>query len=188
MWSWFRDQDVQEPCLAAGQAQVLNPCHHLQITLWSHSTPFFHLFISSIISSPFHHLPIILSSFWRQALSKLSQLVIKLLSNCHQAIVKLSSGEFSGGWCQDGWEGAPGGHLRGTWARVGRSRREAPHCLSVPHYSLLGYCFSRLCEHNIHNLHGHVSHVRWIKTCSCDTHDQTGLMDCRSKVTIFLLC
>ena len=117
MWSWFRDQDVQEPCLAAGQAQVLNPCHHLQITLWSHSTPFFHLFISSIISSPFHHLPIILSSFWRQTLSKLSQLVINLLSNCHQAIVKLSSGEFSGGWCQDGWEGAPGGHL-GTCGQI----------------------------------------------------------------------
>ena len=95
-------------------------------------------------------------------------------------------GGLMAGWFV-GWEGTPGGHLRGTWARVGRSRREAPHCLSVPHYSLLGYCFSRLCEHNIHNLHrlANVSHVRWIKTCSCDTHDQTGLMDCRSKVTIF---
>ena len=62
----------------------------------------------------------------------------------------------------------------GTWARVGRSRREAPHCLSVPHFSLLGFCSSRLCEHNIHNLHGlaNVSHMRQIKT---------GLVDCRSK-------
>ena len=89
-----------------------------------------------------------------------------------------------------GWEGAPGGHLGGTWARVGWSRREAPHCLSVPHNSLLGYCSSRLFEHNIHNLQGlaNVSHMRQIKTCFCDTHDQTGLVDCRSKGIIFLLC
>ena len=46
---------------------------------------------------PFHHLPIKLSStsLCSQALSKLSQLVIKLLSNCHQAIVELSSGSSS---------------------------------------------------------------------------------------------
>ena len=41
---------------------------------------------------PFHHLPIKLSSFCSQTLSNLYQLVIKLLSNCHQAIVELSSG------------------------------------------------------------------------------------------------
>ena len=78
------------------------------------------------------------------------------------------------GWLRGGTWGAPEGHLGGTWARVGRSRREAPHCLSVPHFSLLGYCSSRLCEHNIHNLHGlaNVSHMRQIKT---------GLVDCRSK-------
>ena len=41
---------------------------------------------------PFHHLPIKPSLFCSQALSKLSQLVIKLLSNCHQSIIELSSG------------------------------------------------------------------------------------------------
>ena len=67
-----------------------SPSDHLVIT-FNALLSFVHILQ---IFPPFHHLPIKLSStsFCSQALSRLSQLVIKLLSNCHQAIVELSSG------------------------------------------------------------------------------------------------
>ena len=64
-----------------------SPSDHLVIT--------FNALLSFVhILHYFPPLPIKLTStsFCSQALSKLSQLVIKLLSNCHQAIVELLSG------------------------------------------------------------------------------------------------